>query len=99
MLSKYPFISLRRRGFGADGAIKALDFVALEDDRHYFPPYEAVPLVREESLKKWPQIGVAMTRLAGKVTAEEMRAMNLAVEAQHRDVGDVVREFRAKKGL
>ena len=86
-------------GNSTDGAIKALDFVALVDDRHYFPPYEAVPLVREESLKKWPQIGVAMTRLAGKVSAEEMRAMNLAVEAQHRDVGDVVREFRAKKGL
>jgi len=86
-------------GNSTDGAIKALDFVALEDDKHYFPPYEAVPLVREESLKRWPQIGVAMERLAGKVTADEMRAMNLAVEAQHRDVGDVVREFRAKKGL
>jgi osmoprotectant transport system substrate-binding protein len=86
-------------GNSTDGAIKALDFVALEDDRHYFPPYEAVPLVREDSLKKWPQIGVAMARLAGKVSAEEMRAMNLAVEAQHRDVGDVVREFRARKGL
>ena len=86
-------------GNSTDGAIKALDFVALEDDRHYFPPYEAVPLVREESLKRWPQIGVAVERLAGKVSAEEMRAMNLAVDAQHRDVGDVVREFRESKGL
>jgi osmoprotectant transport system substrate-binding protein len=86
-------------GNSTDGAIKALDFVALEDDRHYFPPYEAVPLVREESLRRWPQIGVAMERLAGKVSAEEMRAMNLAVDSEHRDVGDVVREFRAKKGL
>jgi len=86
-------------GNSTDGAIRALDFVALDDDRHYFPPYEAVPLVREESLKRWPQIAVAMQRLAGKVTADEMRAMNLAVETQHRDVGDVVREFRAKKGL
>jgi osmoprotectant transport system substrate-binding protein len=86
-------------GNSTDGAIRALDFVALEDDRHYFPPYEAVPLVREESLKRWPQIAVAMKRLAGKVSADEMRAMNLAVETQHRDVGDVVREFRAKKGL
>lgn len=86
-------------GNSTDGAIRALDFVALADDRHYFPPYEAVPLVREESLKRWPQIGVAMQRLAGKVSADEMRAMNLAVETQHRDVGDVVREFRAKKGL
>ena len=86
-------------GNSTDGAIRALDFVALEDDRHYFPPYEAVPLVREESLKRWPQIGVAMERLAGKVSADEMRAMNLAVDSQHRDVGDVVREFRATKGL
>jgi osmoprotectant transport system substrate-binding protein len=86
-------------GNSTDGAIRALDFVALEDDRHYFPPYEAVPLVREDSLKRWPQIGVAMQRLAGKVSADEMRAMNLAVDGEHRDVGDVVREFRAKRGL
>jgi osmoprotectant transport system substrate-binding protein len=86
-------------GNSTDGAIKALDFVALEDDKHYFPPYEAVPLVREDSLRKWPQIGVAMQRLAGQVNAEEMRAMNFAVESQHRDVGEVVREFRARRGL
>ncbi len=86
-------------GNSTDGAIKALDFVALEDDRHYFPPYEAVPLVREDSLRRWPQIGVAMQRLAGRVSADEMRAMNLAVDSQHRDVGEVVREFRTRKGL
>jgi len=76
-------------GNSTDGAIKTLDFVALEDDKHYFPPYEAVPLVREESLRRWPQIGVAMQRLAGKVSADEMRAMNLAVDGEHRDVADV----------
>jgi osmoprotectant transport system substrate-binding protein len=86
-------------GNSTDGAIKALDFVALDDDRHYFPPYQAVPLVREDSLRRWPQIGIAMQRLAGRVSADEMRAMNLAVESQHRDVADVVHEFRMKKGL
>jgi osmoprotectant transport system substrate-binding protein len=86
-------------GNSTDSAIKALDFVALEDDKHYFPPYEAVPIVREDSVRRWPQIAVAMQRLAGQVTAEEMRTMNLAVESQHRDVGEVVREFRARKGL
>lgn len=86
-------------GNSTDGAIKALDFAALADDRHYFPPYEAVPLVREDSLQRWPQIGVAMQRLAGKVSADEMRSMNRAVESQHRDVGEVVRNFRARKGL
>ena len=45
-------------GNSTDGAIKAQGFVVLDDDRHYFPPYEAVPLVREDSLKRWPQIGV-----------------------------------------
>jgi len=86
-------------GNSTDGAIKSQGFVALADDRHYFPPYEAVPLVREDSLKRWPQIGVAMRRLAGKVSDDDMRAMNLAVAEQHRDVAEVVREFRARKGL
>jgi osmoprotectant transport system substrate-binding protein len=86
-------------GNSTDGPIRALGFVALEDDRHYFPPYEAVPLFREDSLRRHPGIQVAMDRLAGKVTADEVRAMNDAVDGQHRDVGDVVREFRRSKGL
>ena len=86
-------------GNSTDGAIKALGFVVLQDDRHYFPPYEAVPLVRQESLARFPAIGVAMQRLAGKVSDDEMRAMNLAVEQQHQDAGEVVRAFRARKGL
>jgi osmoprotectant transport system substrate-binding protein len=86
-------------GNSTDGAIRALDFVALEDNLHYFPPYEAVPLVREDSLRRWPQIAVAMNRLSGKITEDEMRAMNLAVDGQHRDPADVVRAFRASKGL
>jgi osmoprotectant transport system substrate-binding protein len=73
--------------------------VVLQDDRHYFPPYEAVPLVREDSVKKHPEIQAAIGRLAGKVSADEVQAMNDAVDAQHRDVGDVVREFRKSKGL
>ena len=86
-------------GNSTDGAIKALDFVALGDDRHYFPPYQAVPLIREDSIKMHPGIQVAMDRLAGKVSAEEVQGMNDAVDGQHRDVGEVVREFRRGKGL
>jgi osmoprotectant transport system substrate-binding protein len=86
-------------GNSTDGAIRALDFVALEDNLHYFPPYEAVPLVREDSLRRWPQIAVALNRLAGKVTADDMRAMNLAVDAQHRDPAQVVRDFRTHHNL
>ena len=86
-------------GNSTDGPIRALGFVVLEDDKHYFPPYEAVPLVRFDSLKKHPGIQTAMDRLAGKVTADEVRGMNYAVDSQHRDVGEVVREFRKAKGL
>ena len=86
-------------GNSTDGPIRALGLAVLEDDKHYFPPYEAVPLVREDSLQRRPGIQVAMDRLAGKVSADEVRAMNDAVDGQHRDVGDVVREFRRSKGL
>ena len=73
--------------------------MVLADDRHYFPPYEAVPLVREDTLRRHPAVQGAMNRLAGRISAGEMQAMNDAVDAQHRDVGDVVREFRKGKGL
>jgi osmoprotectant transport system substrate-binding protein len=86
-------------GNSTDGPIRAYGLVALEDDRHYFPPYEAVPLVREATLEHWPQMRTALTELGGKVSAEEMRDMNNAVDGEHRDPANVVREFRARKGL
>jgi len=82
-----------------DGPIQVLGLVALEDDRHYFPPYQAVPLVREESLKRWPQIQLALDALAGRITASDMRTMNEAIDGQHRDPGAVVREFRGSHNL
>ncbi|WP_109486290.1 glycine betaine ABC transporter substrate-binding protein [Occallatibacter savannae] len=82
-----------------DGPIQALGLVALQDDRHYFPPYQAVPLVRNESLRRWPQIAQALHALAGKITAEDMRTMNEAVDGQHRNPADVVREFRTRHSL
>jgi osmoprotectant transport system substrate-binding protein len=82
-----------------DGPIEALGLVALADDRHYFPPYQAAPLVRAEALERWPQMETALDALAGRVTAEDMRAMNEAVDGLHRDPTEVVREFRARKGL
>lgn len=82
-----------------DGPIQALDLVALHDDRHYFPPYQAVPLVRDDALQRWPQIHSSLQILAGKITADDMRAMNEAVDGQHKDPADVVREFRMKHNL
>jgi len=82
-----------------DGPIQALGLTALEDDKHYFPPYQAVPLVRAEALKRWPQIQTALDALAGRITADDMRGMNEAIDGQHRDPADVVREFRGRNGL
>lgn len=82
-----------------DGQIPEFGLTVLEDDRRYFPPYQAVPLVRDAALQRWSGIGAAAAALAGKVNAAAMRAMNEAVDAQHRDPADVVRAFRASHAL
>ncbi|HVO57787.1 MAG TPA: glycine betaine ABC transporter substrate-binding protein [Dongiaceae bacterium] len=86
-------------GNSTDGLIDALGFVPLRDDRHYFPPYDAVPVVRKATLEKFPQLRGALADLAGKVTEDDMRRMNREVDADQKDVVAVVREFRAAKGL
>jgi glycine betaine/choline ABC-type transport system substrate-binding protein len=86
-------------GNNTDGLIPALDFVVLEDDHHYFPPYEAVAIMRGEMLKKHPEVGVALGELSGAISDEEMRRLNYAVDGQHRDVTAVVREFLKQRGM
>ncbi|MFZ0662179.1 MAG: glycine betaine ABC transporter substrate-binding protein [Acidobacteriaceae bacterium] len=86
-------------GNTTDGPIQAFGLTILRDDKYYFPPYQAVPLVRDAALKRWPQIQLALNALAGQVTADDMRAMNEAVDGQHRSPAEVVREFRKRKGL
>ena len=86
-------------GNSTDGPIQAFGFLALKDDQHYFPPYQAVPLVRLRSLALHPVLGRAVDRLTGRVSAEDIRAMNDAVDREHKDVGEVVRTFRERKGL
>jgi glycine betaine/choline ABC-type transport system substrate-binding protein len=86
-------------GNNTDGLIPALDFVVLEDDHHYFPPYEAVAIMRGEMLKKHPEVGAALGELAGAISDEDMRRLNYAVDGQHRDVTAVVREFLKQRGL
>ncbi|HLY60915.1 MAG TPA: glycine betaine ABC transporter substrate-binding protein [Terriglobia bacterium] len=85
-------------GNSTDGVISALGFVVLEDDRHYFPPYDAVPVIREDTLKRFPALRDALRELGGKISEDEMRRLNYAVDGEHRGVKQVVSEFlRAKK--
>jgi osmoprotectant transport system substrate-binding protein len=86
-------------GNSTDGLIPTLDLVVLEDDRHYFPPYEAIPVVRAAIFEQHPELRGVLRSLGGKISAEEMRRLNYAVDGEHRDVRDVVREFRQRKGL
>jgi osmoprotectant transport system substrate-binding protein len=86
-------------GNATDGLIPALDLFVLEDDRHYFPPYEAVPVVREQVLQEHPEVSQALAALAGEISDQEMQQLNYSVDGQHRDVKEVVREFLQGKGL
>jgi glycine betaine/choline ABC-type transport system substrate-binding protein len=86
-------------GNTTDGLIPALDLFVLEDDKHYFPPYEAVPIIRQEVLQRHPEVKQAIDQLAGQITDDDMRQMNYAVDGQHRDAKEVVKEFLIRKGL
>ena len=86
-------------GNSTDGLIAARDLAMLEDDQHYFPPYHAVPMVRSEALRRHPAVRDAINELGGKISDEEMRRLNYAVDGEHRDVVEVVREFLRTKRL
>jgi glycine betaine/choline ABC-type transport system substrate-binding protein len=82
-----------------DGLIPVLDLVVLTDDRKYFPPYDAVPIVRAASLKDHPAIGDAIERLSGRITAEQMRKMNYAADGEKKDSAAIAREFLTQQHL
>jgi osmoprotectant transport system permease protein len=82
-------------GDATAGLIKGLDLVQLEDNRHYFPPYDAAAVARASTLLRYPQVRTALERLAGHISPADMRAMNYAADVEHRDVSDVVRQFLA----
>jgi glycine betaine/choline ABC-type transport system substrate-binding protein len=86
-------------GDATSGLIESLDLQVLDDDRRYFPPYHAVPVVRTSVLLRHPAVGDALRRVAGRISEEEMRAMNYAVDVEHRDVAATVRQFLARTDL
>jgi osmoprotectant transport system substrate-binding protein len=87
-------------GNSTDGILAARDFTILEDDRHYFPPYEAVPVVRHQTLEQHPEVRTAIEELAGKISDAEMQKMNFAVEGDtHQDIAIVARTFLHDKGI
>ena len=86
-------------GNSTDGLISALHLVPLEDDRHYFPPYEAVPIARSTTLQRHPEVRRALENLAGRISDEDMRRMNYAVDGEHQDARSVAQAFLRARGL
>ena len=80
-------------------AFIALGMVILEDDRHFFPPYQAVTILRGGAVREHPELRETLDVLGGTISDDEMRQMNYAVDAQQRDPAVVTREFRGRKNL
>ena len=83
-------------GDATAGLIKGLDLFRLDDNRQYFPPYDAAPVARASTLLRYPQVRTALERLAGRISADDMQAMNYAADALHEDVTDIARRFLAR---
>src|SRR5437588_12202749 len=86
-------------GNSTDGRIAALDLIQLEDDRHYFPPYEAVFLTRKNTLTREPALAEALRKLGDAISTEEMRKLNYEVDGQTHDNKTGVNDSLAKKAI
>ena len=86
-------------GNSTEGRIATLDLFQLADDRHYFPPYEAVYLVRQDSLARVPALREVLSKLAGAISTDEMRRLNYEIDGKKRDSKEVVKEWLRSRGL
>jgi glycine betaine/choline ABC-type transport system substrate-binding protein len=86
-------------GSETDGQLSVLDAVVLEDDKHFFPPYQAALVVRQSAMAENPKMRPALEELSGKFTDAVMRKLNFAVDGQHRPVRKVAEQFLREAGL
>lgn len=84
--------------FTTDGLLDKLGLVVLEDDKSFFPPYYAAPLIRMDTLEKHPELKEVLNMLAGKITDEKMRKLNFEVDVNGRDPKIVANEFLVEEG-
>jgi len=83
-------------GDATSALIDALHFTVLDDNRHYFPPYDAVPVARASTLLRYPNVQAALEGLSGRITASDMQEMNHAADAQHENPADIARRFLSR---
>lgn len=85
--------------FSTDAMIEKFGLKVLEDDKSFFPSYNASTIVRRETLMKYPELREVLQKLTGQISDEEMVIMNYEVEESKKSESDVAREFLKKKGL
>ena len=85
--------------FTTDGQLITYKLKVLEDDKKFFPPYYAAPIIREDTLKKHPELEGILNSLGDKISDSEMQKMNYKVEAEKKSTKDVAKEFLIAKGL
>ncbi|RYL86653.1 osmoprotectant ABC transporter substrate-binding protein [Sporolactobacillus sp. Y61] len=79
--------------YSTDGRIKAYDLKMLKDDRHFFPPYDCSPVVKESTLKKHPEVDRELKKLQGVISTEKMQELNYEVDGELKEPSTVAREF------
>ena len=85
--------------FSTDALLIQYKMVVLQDDKSFFPPYYAAPIVREDILSKYPQVATILNKLAGKLDDTAMQKLNYAVDVQHQPDTDVAKQFLVSIGL
>lgn len=85
--------------YSTDGKLRRYGLRVLEDDRRFFPPYDAAPVVNAETLEQHPEIATALAEIAFRITDEEARQLNLDAETADADIAAIVRAFLAEKGV
>jgi len=83
-------------GYSTDGLISALNLVQLEDDKKYFPPYEAMFVARKNVLERSPELKEVFKQLDGAISTKEMQGLNYEVDGNKRQPKDVARDWIAK---
>jgi glycine betaine/choline ABC-type transport system substrate-binding protein len=86
-------------GNSTDGLLSVLPITVLEDDRHYFPPYQCALVVREEAERQFPALRPALVELSGKIGSDTMRRLNYELDGKHRPAREIARNFLRSVGL
>ena len=85
--------------YSTDPELAQYNMVILKDDKHLFPPYQGSPMMREETLKKYPELKKILEKLSGKISDEEMSTMNYRVSVKGEKAEDVAREYLINAGI